>query len=199
MRILWGLCVLLLSVTVSAQESRLKLLPEEPVSLLGVYALNYEMRFERGNSQDLEMRQPQNFALGYHLNKYSLLVEYSRFNETTGNVTSSVERRHQEMTLWGQYHVLTGTDGNMRGHAYVAAGVGGYEQEVITAFMGESRSDKSGMKVMGGAAVGLQVFILTQSQFGFSLGAEGRALMGSDFDPNPTLSGVLRVGFIAPL
>ncbi|CAE78144.1 hypothetical protein AB1A81_15305 [Bdellovibrio bacteriovorus] len=194
-----GLLTLLMSLGAFAQESRLKLPAEAPVSLLAAYPINYEMRYERGNSGDLESRQPRNFSIGYHRKHYSVLVEYADFTDTTGNSTSSIERRHQDMTVWGRYNALSGKEGGMRGVIYFGAGVGGYEEEVITRFMTDSRSDKTGMKVMGGLSAGLELFILSTSQFGVTVGMEGRALMGSDFDPNPTLGAVLRAGLVVPL
>lgn len=199
MKFIAGVLLFLMSVSAFAQESRMKLPAEKPVSLLAAYPLNYELRYERGNSGDLEARQPQNFSIGYHRNSYSLLVEYANFTDTTGNSTSSIERRHQDMTVWGRYNALSGQDGGMRGVIYFGAGIGGYEEEVITRFMTDSRSDKTGMKVMGGLAAGLELFILSTSQFGVTVGMEGRALMGSDFDPNPTLGAVLRAGLVVPL
>ncbi|UXR64316.1 hypothetical protein EZJ49_14705 [Bdellovibrio bacteriovorus] len=198
MKLLIAFLILTVSWGAGAQESRMKIKAEDPVSLLALYPLTYEMRYERGNSQDLESRQPVNFGLGYHRSRYSVLFEYSHFSDESGNGTSSVERKHQDLLMWGRYNLVAGTDEHMRGIVYLGAGVGGYEEEVITTFMGSSRSDKTGMKVMGGAAAGLELF-MTGHYGGVSAALEGRALMGPDFDPNPVFGVALRLGLVLPL
>lgn len=168
-------------------------------SALALYPLNAELRYERGASQDQELRQPQNFSLGYLSQSYGIFAEYSAFTESSGNSTSSVERRHREMILWTRFNFLRAQERVMHGFIYLAGGLGGYEEEVTTSFMGASRSDKSSMKVMGGAAVGAEAVFMTSVGFGFSLGVEGRALGGTDFDPNPNIGGLLRAGLLVNL
>lgn len=197
----FSVCLLTFFISLGAwaQESRMKLPPEEPISLLAAYPLNVDVRYERGNSGDLESRQAQNFSIGYHRNRYSVLVEYSSYKDNTGNSTSNIERTHQDMQLWGHYNVLSGKEAGMRGVIYVGAGVGGYEEEVVTRFMTDTRTDKGEMKLMGGLSAGFDFFVLSTSQFGLTVGIEGRALIGADFDPNPVLGAVLRAGLVVPL
>nr|BFD64239.1 hypothetical protein BdHM001_29200 [Bdellovibrio sp. HM001] len=198
MRILIVLLILAISGGAGAQESRMKIKAEDTVSLLALYPLTYEMRYERGNSQDLESRQPVNFGLGYHRSRYSVLFEYSHFSNETGNSTSSIERKHKDLLMWGRYNLVSGAEEHMRGIVYLGAGLGGYEEEVITTFMGSSRSDKTAMKVMGGASAGLEMF-MTGRYGGVSAALETRALMGPDFDPNPVFGVILRLGLVLPL
>lgn len=168
-------------------------------SALGIYPLNLDLRYERGSSQDLEVRTSRNFALAYHSHSFTLITEYSEFRDDTGNSTSSLSRQHQELLLWSRYNLVKGSDKSMRGVIYAGAGLGAYSESVETRLMGESRTDKLQDKLMGGASLGLELFILGSRGFGFSVGVEGRALMGADFDPNPVLGGVLRLGLVAPL
>lgn len=198
MRLLAVFLLLTMSWGAWAQESRMKVKAEDTVSLLALYPLAYEMRYERGNSQDLESRQPMNFGLGYHRSRYSVLFEYSHFSDESGNSTSSIERKHQDLLMWGRYNLVAGAEEHMRGIVYLGAGVGGYEEEVVTTFMGSSRSDKTGMKVMGGVAAGLEMF-MTGRYGGVSAALEGRALVGADFDPNPIFGVVLRLGLVFAL
>lgn len=194
MRSLLALILILLSSFAGAQESRMRLPKAPELSTVVLYPLNVEVRYERGASQDLEARQPVNFALGYLSRSYGIYAEYSAFSETSGNSTSSIDRAHREMTLWARYNFLRGHDSGTHGFMYVAGGLGGYEEEVTTNFMGSSREDKAGMKLMGGAALGVEAIFMTSVGVGFSLGIEGRVLGGADFDPNPNMSGLLRLG-----
>lgn len=194
MKSFWVLLLIFFGCSAGAQESRMKVPKAPEFSTVVLYPVNVEVRYERGSSQDLEARQPVNFALGYLSQGYGIYAEYSAFSETTGNSTSSIDRTHREMTLWARYNFLRGRDNGMHGFMYVAGGLGGYEEEVTTNFMGASREDKAGMKLMGGAALGVEAVFMTKVGVGFSLGVEGRVLGGADFDPNPNMGGLLRLG-----
>ncbi len=204
MRSLLGFFVILLSIFAQAQtlELRRPLMPPQPVfSEIGVHVFNPEFRLERGSSQDLEIRTPLNVALSYVGTRGSVLVEYSKFTETSGNVTSSIDRDHQEMMAWGRYHLVqTGSVKELKVfRIHAGVGLGGYEEEVTTTLMGDSRTDKAAMKFMSGLELGADMVLYVNDRFGFSVGAEARGLFAADFNPNPTWSGVVRLGLIFPL
>ncbi|WP_413943395.1 hypothetical protein [Bdellovibrio sp. HCB-162] len=182
----------------NAQVSRAKMpsLNEDP-NILKVFLLNPEMRFERGDSQELVDRKPLNFALALQMRKFSVLTEYARFEENTGNTTSSIDRTHTDLVVWGRYHFFNGTNPNRSVDSTLYAGIGAglYEEEIVTTLMGSSRTDKSNPKFMSGVSVGGEVALNVNKDFGFVGGLEGRALFASDFDPNPVWSAVLRLGF----
>ncbi len=170
-------------------------------SSLRAYLLNPEMRFERASSQEMLDRKPLNIALGYQGQKFSILTEYARFEEDTGNATSSIDRTHQDVVVWFRYHFFNQTDKKTLGATtlFAGAGAGAYEEEVVTTLMGLSRTDKTPMKFMSGFVVGAEFSILMNPHFGFVIGAEGRGLLASDFDPNPVWSALLRLGIQIPL
>lgn len=206
MRSLIAILVLIFSVSVQAQgkapEARKPLMPPQPIfSEIGLHIFNPEFRLERGASQELEIRSPLNFALSYTATRGALLVEYSKFNEQTGNSTSAIDRNHQEVMAWGRYHLLQA--GSMKElkvfRLHAGVGVGGYEEEVTTTLMGDSRTDKAALKFMSGLSLGADMNLYVNDRFGFSLGAEARGLFAADFNPNPTWSGVVRLGLIFPL
>ncbi|WP_415064070.1 hypothetical protein [Bdellovibrio sp.] len=170
-------------------------------SSLRAYLLNPEMRFERANSQEMMDRRPLNIALGYQKEKFSILAEYARFEEDTGNATSSLDRTHQDVVVWFRYHFLNRIDKQSLSTTtlFAGAGAGAYEEQVVTTLMGVSRTDKTPTKFMSGFVVGAEFSILMNPHFGFVFGAEGRGLLASDFDPNPVWSALLRLGIQAPL
>ncbi|KHD89115.1 MAG: hypothetical protein OM95_04610 [Bdellovibrio sp. ArHS] len=192
---------LILSASLSwAQESRAKiakLAPETP-AFLSLYLLNSEMRYERANSQEIENVHPLSLSFGLQKKRLSLMGEYARYSEDTGNATSSIARTHQELLLWGRYHLVSKTQDEYSGSLYGGLGLGGYQEEVKTTLMGDSRTDKENLKMLSGLAVGAEAAYQMQN-FGFVAGLEGRALIASDFDPNPVWSIVLRFGFRIPL
>ncbi len=178
-----------------AQVSRAKMPAPPPApSYLNVYLLNPELRYERGNSQELEDRRPLNFALAYQAPKFTLLAEYARFTEETGNSTSGIDRTHQDLVLWLRYHAFNSEAGGAKFIFYGAAGAGGYEEEVKTTLMGTSRTDKSSLQFMSGLGAGGEATMAVNKGFAFLAGLEGRALFASDFDPNPVWSAIVRLG-----
>lgn len=202
MRSLILVFVLLLAGLAHAQVSRAKMPSlQEDSNSLKVFLLNPEMRYERGDSQEIVDRKPLNFAVALQMRKVSVLMEYARFEEETGNGTSSLERTHQDVVMWGRYHFFNGTNGDRRVESTLFAGVGAgvYEEEVSTTLMGEVRTDKSNPKFMSGIVVGGEVSLSLTKDFGLLAGLEGRALFASDFDPNPVWSAALRLGFQLPL
>lgn len=195
MRFLIFLALLISSSVSWAQESRARMprvAPEVP-SYLTLNLINPEMRYERANSQEIEDVKPLNFSFGYQKKRLSFLAEYARYSEDTGNSTSSIERTHQELLVWGRYHLVNKAQNELSGSLYGGVGLGGYQEEVKTTLMGDSRTDKENIKMMSGLSVGTEGAYQLQN-FGFVAGIEGRALIASDFDPNPVWSVVIRLG-----
>lgn len=162
---------------------------------VSLYLFNPEMRYERAESQDLEDRRPFNFALGYQSSEFSLLAEYTRFSEETGNATATIDRNHQDVLVWFRYHALKTSVGDaIRGYLFVGAGAGGYMEEVTTSLMGVSRTDKDQWKFQSGLVLGGETSVLIYQNWQLVAGLEGRTLFASDNEPNPLWSAVLRLG-----
>jgi hypothetical protein len=180
----------------SLVASLVSFIGEARADIVRGYLLNPEMRYERSSSQDLENRSPRNFSVGYQHLRFSALIEYAQYSETSGNATYEAKRDHQEMTAWFRYHVLGWTfgDSSQTLQAYAGAGAGGYKESVTTNFMTESRVDSSDIKFMSGLSIGTEYSVRMGESFLFVAGLEGRALVSADFDPNPLWSGVLRLG-----
>ncbi|WII73111.1 hypothetical protein QJS83_04395 [Bdellovibrio sp. 22V] len=189
----------LLSWSAQAQVSRLKVQPPPPFSAVNLYLLNPELRYERDSSQELVNRRPLNFAFSFEYAKLNFMAEYARFTEETGNATSSIDRTHQDLVLWLRYSFMQRKLPEFSWKLFTGAGAGGYQEEVKTTLMGDSRTDKSDLKFMSGLVLGGEVAYSVNPRFGLLAGVEGRALLASDFDPNPIWSAVLRLGLQFPL
>ncbi|MGZ3775001.1 MAG: hypothetical protein ACXVCY_14020 [Pseudobdellovibrionaceae bacterium] len=164
------------------------------VDSLRFYLLNPEMRFERDGSQELVDRKPLNIAFEYSRKKISLALEYSRFQEDTGNLTSALQRIHQDYLLWLKYRFWDYTDREFTADIFAGGGAGAYEESVTTSLLGNSRTDRSGLKFLSGLVAGGEIVRKVSGNFSLLVGLDGRALISSDFDPNPIWSAVLRFG-----
>lgn len=168
-------------------------------SQLQFYLANLEMRYERGNSQTPEDRKPINVAMAYQHKKISLLLEYSRFEENTGNATAAIERTHQDLSLWFRHHFMETKIRSSTLSLFAGAGAGAYDEQVKSTLMGASRWDKSSAKFVSGLGVGGDLEVALRENFDFIMAVEGRTLFASEYDPNPIWSAVLRLGFALSL
>lgn len=171
-------------------------LGEARADIARVYLINPELRYERASSQNLELRSPLNFSVSYQIKRWSALLEYSRFEESSATGNYHIKREHQELMLWARYHLFAWTfaaDAHTL-QGYLGFGGGGFQESVTTTFQGESRKDSGSNPFMSGAAAGLEYSMRFTEKFIGSASLEGRSLFAADFDPNPTLSAVLRIG-----
>ena len=98
--------------------------------------------------------------------------------------------------LWGRWHLWGLKNQRSQVSVYGAGGVGTYQETIKTTLNGSGETDTTGYKLMGGLAAGADGSYLFTKNFGVVAALEGRGLVASDFDPNPTWSAVLRTGFL---
>ncbi|UOF00922.1 hypothetical protein [Bdellovibrio reynosensis] len=158
------------------------------------FLLNPELRYERSGSQEIEDRKPQNYSIAYYFQQYSVLLEYASFKEESGNATSSLRRMHTDALLFARYHFFKHSSPQMISTLYAAGGVGAFKEEVTSTLFTERRTDSSDAKFMSALAVGTEFLLPINKSVGLVAGAEGRALMGDGFDPNPIWSLLARIG-----
>lgn len=158
------------------------------------YVLSKELRYERENAQEIVDRNPLNFALALEVDQVSLLFEYSNFEEKTGNETANISRKHQDISAWFRHHFYQEKFVEAKWSVFAGGGVGGFEEEVKTTLMGQSRSDKAAIKMFAGLVFGAVVAAEIKKDIDFLVAAEGRALIAKEYDPNPIWSAVLRMG-----
>ena len=163
-------------------------------SSVQAYVLSKELRYERDNSQEIVDRNPVNFSVGVEVNQVSLLLEYSSFEENTGNETANISRKHQDVSLWFRHHFYREKFAETKWSVFAGGGAGGFEEEVRTTLMGQSRTDKAAIKMFAGLVFGAVAAVEMKKNIEFLVGAEGRTLLASEYDPNPIWSAVLRMG-----
>jgi hypothetical protein len=176
------------------QETRMRrpvLIPE--LSQWQIYPLALDIRYEKDSAENYQEQKPQNLSFAYRARAWSVLFEYSKFSQDSGNPTLNINREHQEMLLWGRWHLWRLEKRQMRVSVYGAGSAGTYKEEVTTTLSGVSQKDSTGAKLLGGLAAGADISYGWKN-FGFVLAAEGRGLMGQELDPNPTFGGVIRTG-----
>ncbi len=147
----------------------------------------FEKRYESTTDPILTGREPRHVSLGIIFDRHFFSLEYSTFRDTTGNGTFRVDRKFQDLLLWYRYTLfqkrkLRGTGG---------AGLGIYQEDIVTGFYNTREGTASGTKWSAGAVAGLEYELLEE----VVVALEGRLLAGQNFDPNPQPSVMTRMYF----
>lgn len=177
------------------QETRMKrpvLIPK--LNQLQLYPLALDIRYEKDSAENYMEQKPQNLSFAYRTNAWSVLFEYSKFSQESGNSTLNIKRDHEEMLLWGRWHLWRLQKKSMRVSVYGGGSLGTYKEDITTTLSGASQKDTTGAKFLGGLAAGADISYDFTKYFGVIAAAEGRGLMGQELDPNPTFGGVIRTG-----
>lgn len=154
-----------------------------------------EMRFQRGTSQEIESKTIYNWGLVFRYAEIlSAVVEVAQFSEKSGNGTSSLELSQKEWMAWGRWHFLGLKVDQAKVSLFAGLGGGIYENEVKTTLLGDTRTDKAGPQRAAGVSFGGD--LVFGDRYKFLVGAEGRSLFSSDFDPNPMFSLMVRTGIL---
>ncbi len=148
--------------------------------------LNPELRYEREANQQMIFRHPLNVGFGAQLDNTTYIIEVSHFTETSGNQTLSIDRTHYETAFWINYNLYQFGSFNF----FAGAGAGIFRETVKTNLNGNSSVDVGEVQPLVGTSVGLKALLWKH----LILSAEGRFLVGQNFDPNPQLGMLLRVG-----
>lgn len=145
-----------------------------------------ELRGERDVNANYAGLTYQNLAAGVRYRQWNFLVESDNFSQTSGNATLSVEKKVQDILGWvyweseQSWHRLS---------PMMGAGMGAYQIKVNTTLSGAETADSSTWKMMGGASAGFKLDLPV-----LWVSVEARLLVGDEFDPQPTLSGLARLG-----
>jgi hypothetical protein len=149
--------------------------------------LNAEIRWERDATQQMVDRHPFGLAVGVRKGPSTVLFEYSKFDEKTGNATLSLNRSHEEFLFWWKQNIMNFEMLDF----FVSGGAGAYTEKVVTTLAGSGSSeDSTGLQVMGGISAGAQSLLFRYVLVSF----EGRLMAGKNFDPNPQPGMLLRLG-----
>lgn len=145
-----------------------------------------ELRGERDVNANYMGLTYRNLAAGVRYRQWNFLIESAKFSQTSGNATLSVEKKVQDILAWTYW---VSEPSWHRISPMMGAGIGAYQIKVNTTLSGTETADSTTWKVMGGASAG---FKLDLPVLWVSL--EARLLVGDEFDPQPTLSGLARLG-----
>lgn len=157
-------------------------------TFISLVALGVDMRAERDQQQSTTPRSWPSLTLGVGLKPWMGLLEYSSFTERSGNNALNVQRKVETVLLWGQWSA----EENWSLQPYMALGFGGYRTSAELTLYSNKGGSQGRWIEHGAAALGIRFSRLSP----IFLAAEGRVHMNRELDPNPTLSGMLKVGFV---
>lgn len=193
MRFILASFFLLLSLPTMAAEveslpAKVKQESSRNWSLLAVIGGDY--RAEETSEGYLEGQNYMNYALGFGYKPMLFVLESSTATKTTGNNTLNVETTYTDYMLWTYYRPAEiRIFPAFAVEAFMGGGLGIYKLDVDTTLSGTTTSNSSDGKLTGGLAVGLRPVIDP-----IWLSIEVRVRAGEDFKPNPSLSGLARIG-----
>jgi len=148
----------------------------------------FEGRFEQGMDQNTDFLPNLDFAGEYHLENYFFGAEYFRgFTQSSGNASLGVNSLSQGAWFTAAYEA-----GDWRlGKPYLRAGIGAYQDSVVTTLLGVSTTNVSRLYMTGFAGVGLQ-FDLPSSLFA---ALETHLVFGENQVPQPAFAVMARLGW----
>lgn len=154
----------------------------------GLVSVGLDMRGERDQNQSTTPRSWPTLTIGAGLKPWMALLEYASFSENSGNNALNVQRKVETLLLWGQWS----TDEAWVVQPYMAVGFGGYRTSAEMTLYTQKTASQGKWIEHGAGALGLRFSKLSP----FLLAVEGRVHMNRELDPSPTLSGMLKMGFI---
>lgn len=153
-----------------------------------------EMRFERGEEQEVESRSALGLAAGVSVASTIFLFEYAQFSTRSGSGSLEIDRTHRDFLLWLQRSVWHGKS-FLSPEFYLAGAVGGFDEKIETSLSGgDSVVDHSAMKLQGAVAVGFEGRVNMGAFSALLLALEGRMYISGELQPNPQFAALLRLG-----
>lgn len=116
-------------------------------------AIGYNSRFERAsNDQEFAETRAPSFGVGYRWNHWQMHVEYQTHYSEAYNSPLGLERRYEELVLWGRYVPQFFE----RWSPYIALGVGAYRDRVKALFRDQSFSEQGQPEWLWGGGLGFE-------------------------------------------
>lgn len=148
--------------------------------------LQFGARYVQQLNTDMIWQNNSSWGIGGRLQRHTLLLDYNRSSDASGNQTLTFKKERTEMMLSYRYAVYSL-------NAFLDLGVGlgvGVYEDVLKSRLGvQEISEATGYQpsVMGVTSLGGNWNYLFYT---FEL----QVLAGKDFEPQPTLGGLVRVG-----
>ena len=166
--------------------SEAKAFQETPSVLIYAYPLNWYIRYDKNENQELRRFDPRVFGVGLDFKKIEISFELTQFDSSTQSGNLTIRREEQETHFWGRMSFWSWNSLNF----YSGLAIGSYN-ELIRSTLGSAVSEKTSQwNWSAGAAVGFKVDINQYLLSSFEI----RTIFGKDFDPQPQFAGLLRLG-----
>lgn len=147
----------------------------------------FEQRFESTTDPVMSGRAPWHLSFGIVFDRSITTIEYSTFQQKTGNDTFNVDRKFQDLLAWYRYMLISKNNFRVVG----GFGLGFYQEEIESHFYESTDFSTSGTKWAAATAVGIEYDF--EPHLGISL--DGRLMAGQNLDPNPQPSILTRFYF----
>ncbi len=158
--------------------------------------LSQQLRYEKTESTVNTERVSSAYAFGLRYSDISMLFENSKYNVNTGNLALNVEREHIENLLFVRLHFAEKTISFLDCGFFVAMGLGSYQENITTRVYSSQSYDKGNLELATTTALGAQL-VLNQTQYVKLFSEfEARLTSGRDFQPNPNVGLVYRLGLL---
>lgn len=171
-----------------APSRRVRPEPAPTRDFSALVSLGLDMRGERDQAQSTIPRSWPTLTLGVGMKPWMALLEYASFSENSGNNALNVQRKVETLLLWGHWS----PDEDWIVQPYMGIGFGGYRTSAEMTLYSQRQGAQGKWIEHGAGALGLRLAKLSP----FLLAVEGRVHMNRELDPSPTLSGMLKIGFI---
>lgn len=182
-------------ILVSPADSRAELVAKKQWSLY-LAPLSHQLRYEKSETSTNSDRVSQAYAFGLRYSDVSVLFENSKYNVNTGNLALNVEREHIENLLFVRLHFAEKTMSFIDYGFFVAMGAGSYQENITTRVYSSQSYDKGNLELATTTALGAQV-VVNQTQYVKLFSEfEARLTSGRDFQPNPHIGLVYRLGLL---
>lgn len=159
---------------------------DRPRVLIYAYPFDYSFRYDKNEEQDYRRFDLRVLAVGLAFNRYDITFEVSHFDWSSQVGSLGVAREQQEYHFWGRASLWSWKYLDI----YGGLAVGSYDETIKTTLGASSVKSTSQWNWSTGAAAGVNFHI-----FKYLLSAiELRTMFGKDFDPQPQLGGLLRLG-----
>ncbi len=143
-------------------------------------------RYAKQMDTQMVWQNANSFAVGGQYQRHIFLLDYGQFSDSSGNQMLSYRKDRTEWLLSYRYAVYS-----LAAHLNLGMGFGlGVYDDMVKSRLGTQEvSESTGAQVLASGLVSLG-----GNWNYFFYAAELQMLQGKDYDPQPTLGGLLRIG-----
>jgi hypothetical protein len=145
-----------------------------------------EFRPEKDAEANFTDQKLAHYSLGLGYRRSLFILEKASFEESSGNASLRVDRKLENLMLWGLWQGEKWYSMS----SFAGLGLGAYKEVVTTHLSGaESRTNQTRDQMLGGGAFGI-AFQLPLVW----ISVEARMLFGDRLNPQPSLGALGRIG-----